>query len=103
MTNTGDTTLTDILVDDGDLGITEADMVELAGGPGSAASLGAGQTVVFYYQTTIDGQRLHFVHQRSRNPDALLFPYECDPDSFFRQLYEEGRMQEYIDRAPRRL
>ena len=34
-----------------------------------------------------------------RNDGALIFPFECDPDSFFRQLYSEGRMQEYIDRA----
>lgn len=34
-----------------------------------------------------------------RNDDALIFPFECDPDSFFRQLYSEGRMQDYIDRA----
>ncbi|MCH8073275.1 MAG: hypothetical protein IIA09_15135, partial [Proteobacteria bacterium] len=27
---------------------------------------------------------------------------ECDPDSFFRQLFTEGRMQEYIDRSYRR-
>ena len=37
-----------------------------------------------------------------RNNEALIFPFECDPDSFFRQLFDEGRMQEYIDRAPRR-
>lgn len=41
--------------------------------------------------------------QWSRDTDAILFPYECDPDSFFRQLYDEGKMQEYIDRADRRL
>lgn len=34
-----------------------------------------------------------------RDDQALIFPFECDPDSFFRQLYGEGRMQEYIDRA----
>jgi hypothetical protein len=34
-----------------------------------------------------------------RNDEALIFPFECDPDSFFRQLFNEGRMQEYIDRA----
>ena len=34
-----------------------------------------------------------------RNDESLIFPFECDPDSFFRQLYDEGRMQEYIDRA----
>jgi hypothetical protein len=38
-----------------------------------------------------------------RDPDAVIFPYECDPDSFFRQLYEEGEMQNYIERADRRL
>ena len=34
-----------------------------------------------------------------KNDDALIFPFECDPDSFFRQLFDEGRMREYIDRA----
>jgi len=38
----------------------------------------------------------------SRDPGAVIFPYECDPDSFFRQLHEEGRMQEYVERADRR-
>lgn len=38
----------------------------------------------------------------TREEDAVIFPFECDPDSFFRQLYNEGRMQEYIDRTPRR-
>jgi len=41
--------------------------------------------------------------QWRRDSEAVLFPYECDPDSFFRQLYEEGKTQEYIDRADRRL
>ena len=38
----------------------------------------------------------------TRAQDAIIYPFECDPDSFFRQLYNEGRMQEYIDRTPRR-
>jgi hypothetical protein len=38
----------------------------------------------------------------TRENDAVIYPFECDPDSFFRQLYNEGRMQEYIDRTPRR-
>jgi hypothetical protein len=38
----------------------------------------------------------------TRQDDAVIYPFECDPDSFFRQLYNEGRMQEYIDRTPRR-
>jgi hypothetical protein len=38
----------------------------------------------------------------TRQEDAVIYPFECDPDSFFRQLFNEGRMQEYIDRTPRR-
>lgn len=38
----------------------------------------------------------------TRQSDATIFPFECDPDAFFRQLFNEGRMQEYIDRTPRR-
>lgn len=38
----------------------------------------------------------------TREDGQLIYPFECDPDSFFRQLYNEGRMQEYIDRTPRR-
>lgn len=38
----------------------------------------------------------------TRQADSTIFPFECDPDAFFRQLYNEGRMQEYIDRTPRR-
>jgi len=34
-----------------------------------------------------------------RDDSAIIFPFECDPDSFFRQLFGEGRMQDYIDRA----
>ena len=37
-----------------------------------------------------------------RNDDSIIFPFECDPDSFFRQLFGEGRMQKYIDRSYRR-
>lgn len=38
----------------------------------------------------------------TREDDQLMYPFECDPDSFFRQLFNEGRMQEYIDRTPQR-
>jgi len=67
------------------------------------------------YFLTNDGNRLNLVmHMHDpknyhrppirrrawdRNDEALIFPFECDPDSFFRQLFNEGRMQEYIDRA----
>jgi hypothetical protein len=36
----------------------------------------------------------------TREDGQLIYPFECDPDSFFRQLFNEGRMQEYIDRTP---
>ena len=36
----------------------------------------------------------------TREDEQLIYPFECDPDSFFRQLFNEGRMQEYIDRTP---
>ena len=67
------------------------------------------------YFLTNDGNRLNLVmHMHDpknyhrppirrrawdRNDETLIFPFECDPDSFFRQLFNEGRMQEYIDRA----
>ncbi len=71
--------------------------------------------IVERYYLTNDGQRLNLemrmhdpenykrppIRRRAwdRNDESLIFPFECDPDSFFRQLYDEGRMQEYIDRA----
>ncbi len=39
----------------------------------------------------------------ARNPDAEFTLVSCDPDSFYRQLYEDGRMEEYIERSGRRL
>ena len=38
-----------------------------------------------------------------RDPQAEFTLVSCDPDSFFRQLYEDGKMEEYIDRTDRRL
>jgi len=71
--------------------------------------------VVERYYLTKDGNRLNMVMHMydpqnyhrppirrrawDRNDAALIFPFECDPDSFFRQLFGEGRMQEYIDRS----
>ena len=44
--------------------------------------------------------------QRTRwaraNPDAVPAVGECDVDSFFRQIYRDGLMQEYINRSDRR-
>ncbi len=38
-----------------------------------------------------------------RDPQAEFTLVSCDPDSFFRQLYEDGKMEQYIDRSDRRL
>jgi hypothetical protein len=80
--------------------------------------VGENTRVVERYFLSNDGNRLNMIMEQ-HDPDnyhrppirrrawdkdmsALIFPFECDPDSFFRQLYEEGRMQEYIDRSYRR-
>ena len=71
--------------------------------------------IVERYFLTMNGDRLNMImHMHDsknyrrppirrrawdRNDEALIFPFECDPDSFFRQLFDEGRMQEYINRA----
>ncbi len=77
--------------------------------------VGDGTRVEERYFLTNDGNRLNLVmymhdpenyhrppiRRRAwdRNNESLIFPFECDPDSFFRQLFGEGRMQEYIDRS----
>jgi hypothetical protein len=38
----------------------------------------------------------------TRNPDTRIYPYECDPESFYRQMYDEERMDMYFERADRR-
>jgi hypothetical protein len=80
--------------------------------------VGENTRVVERYFLTNDGTRLNMTMEQhdpdnylrppirrrawDKNNDSLIFPFECDPDSFFRQLYDEGRMQEYIDRSYRR-
>jgi hypothetical protein len=39
---------------------------------------------------------------RRADPDAVRFPTLCDADSFYRELYDEGRFDDYIERAHRR-
>jgi len=39
---------------------------------------------------------------RRADDKAIRFPSLCDPDSFYRQLYDEGKFDEYIRRAGRR-
>ena len=80
--------------------------------------VGENTRVVERYFLTNDGKRLNMIMEQhdsdnylrppirrrawDKNNESLIFPFECDPDSFFRQLYDEGRMQEYIDRSYRR-
>jgi hypothetical protein len=37
-----------------------------------------------------------------RDDSAEIFPYTCDPDSFYLQMYEDGEMDMYIERTERR-
>jgi len=40
--------------------------------------------------------------QWKRNDSAAIFPYTCDPDSFYLKMYEDGEMDMYLERAERR-
>ena len=44
-------------------------------------------------------QRTRWARQ---SPDAVPIPALCDVDSFFRQIYVDGLMEEYIERSDRR-
>lgn len=37
-----------------------------------------------------------------RNDAAEIFPYTCDPDSFYLTMYEDGEMEMYAERADKR-
>lgn len=41
--------------------------------------------------------------QWTKSPDTVFYPYECDPDSFFRQMYNEDKLDMYFERSGRRL
>jgi len=40
--------------------------------------------------------------QWRRNNAADIFPYTCDPDSFYLKMYEDGEMDMYLQRADKR-
>ena len=40
--------------------------------------------------------------QWQRNNAEDIFPYTCDPDSFYLKMYEDGEMDMYLDRADKR-
>lgn len=72
-----------------------------------------------HYTLSDDGQQLYGVLKvfdpenykqppirrtvRNRNTEIDILPYECDPDSFFRQLEQDGKMDEYWSRINKRL
>ena len=37
-----------------------------------------------------------------RDASTEIFPYTCDPDSFYLPMYEDGEMDMYIERTDRR-
>ena len=41
--------------------------------------------------------------QWQRSPETVIYPYECDPDSFYRQMYNEGKLDMYFERSKRRI
>jgi hypothetical protein len=71
------------------------------------------------YTVSEDGQRLSAVitlhdpenYERPpvrrrawvRDAHTEIYPYECDPDSFYRQMYNEGRLDMYFERSKRRM
>jgi hypothetical protein len=71
------------------------------------------------YTLSEDGQRLNGVitlhdpenYERPpirrrawvRDANTDIYPYECDPDSFYRQMYNEGRLDMYFERSKRRM
>jgi hypothetical protein len=40
--------------------------------------------------------------QWTKSPETVIYPYECDPDSFYRQMYNEGKLDMYFERSLRR-
>ena len=67
------------------------------------------------YSLSSDGQKLNAIiiikdpenyrknpirrRQWVRNKNTEIFPYTCDPDSFYLPMYENGEMQMYMDRS----
>jgi len=37
-----------------------------------------------------------------KNDSAEIFPYTCDPDSFYLQMYEDGELEMYLERTDKR-
>ena len=104
-------------IEDGEL-IIETTLLSRSTRDFNGEPVGENARIVERYFLTDDGNRLNMIMQLvdadnykrppirrrawDKNNESLIFPFECDPDSFFRQLYNEGRMQEYIERSPRR-
>jgi hypothetical protein len=75
-------------------------------------------TIVERYDLSEDGNTLTLVttvhdpenyyrppvrrRQWKRDDMAEIFPYTCDPDSFYLKMYEDGEMDMYIERTDKR-
>jgi uncharacterized repeat protein (TIGR01451 family) len=66
VTNTGNTHLDSITINDPDLGITEADMTLLSG----FTPLAPGESLVYYYETVINGDLVNMASTRGNPTDA---------------------------------
>lgn len=104
-------------MDDGEL-VIETELLSANIRDFNGEPVGENTRIVERYFLTNGGKRLNVVMEQhdpdnylrppirrrtwERNDTAIIYPFECDPDSFFRQLFDEGRMQEYIDRTYRR-
>jgi len=76
ITNTGDVTLTDVALDDGDLGIDQSEVTVLSG---DLASLAPGDTVVAYIETVLDGDLVNTVTVSGTPVDGGGDPIDTDP------------------------
>lgn len=104
-------------IEDGEL-VIETTLLSASTREFNGEPVGENARIVERYFLSDGGERLNVIMEQhdpdnyrrppirrrtwEKNETAIIFPFECDPDSFFRQLFEEGRMQEYIDRAYRR-
>ena len=75
ITNEGDVTLTDLLLDDADLGIDGSEVTVLSG---NAAAIAPGDTVVVYFESELHGDLVNHVEVSATPVDAGGDPIDTD-------------------------
>ena len=95
VTNTGTVHLANVTVDDPTLGITDSDMTLLSGDP---ALLAPGDTVVWYYETTLDDdiRNVATTTGTPSNPDGTPIPATPPTDSDDALVGEQAVLQEEL-------